>query len=380
MSRKKVKFKGGAPTNDMKREWVSLQQTKLFNRDSELYTCVENSFGNLSPSKMFEAFSRLCMVRDDRILHQILKTDFSEESNIGEELHRWMLSDEKRMAYIDDKSSLIEVKSINVQVFYIYLQLLDSKKLVDMREQEDAIVSSNKGFSLIVEYEIKLKHIYAHYDKKKQDEIMKKIVEHELAENYELNHLNEQFGNEVAIKMIGLVLIDNFKVPIKYIKEKDTLFYIENFREEDYKDEIHKSIQETMSFYSTTAAHSSKYHTVKVNPKKPSKYYEELFEQLQLNLSIDTQEINRTYDTVVSHNSTQKHLAGKIVDLLYIYDNRIFGFSSTWIIGQLTDYWKNQRPEYWRKKKALHHSMSRSTYYKYQKVITNFIDNKYYKL
>ncbi len=68
---KVAKNKGGAPTREKKEQWLRLQETGLFNRSSSSYINIEKALDELSPARAFEMFSRLCMIRDSRYIHQL---------------------------------------------------------------------------------------------------------------------------------------------------------------------------------------------------------------------------------------------------------------------------------------------------------------------
>ncbi len=97
---------------------------------------------------------------------------------------------------------------------------------------------------------------------------------------------------------------------------------------------------------------------------------------LQMDLDINTDLHSKTFNKVLAHNTSQKSIAGKMTDLLYIYDNHLYGYSIAWTIDEITSYGRETKPKYWESKTI----MSRSTYSTYKKIIDNFIGNKRYKL
>lgn len=404
------KNKGGAPTKEKKVLWEQLHKTGLFHRNSSTYINIEKALDELFPAQAFEMFSRLCMIRDSRYIHELKQTisyTVEEKENfllrIGENriLHNlrpinykfnldFPKKDSKKEVTldtiiepsVDSECHLInldievnQLKEHSFEVYSIYLILSESNSIVNLLNVGKNFTSDdNLNFS--IRSEIKLKHIFDEYPEGAQRDIFAVCLDRELCENREFKELYEKMDGSIeAKKLIFSILKEHYLIDLNLLKNPDNLFYLPNFDTEDNKEFITKTVEEDMTTYSTTTIHSGKNIYLRVNPDKPLEHYQEMFKLLQMDLDINTDLHSKTFSNVLAHNTLQKSIAGKMTDLLYIYDNHLYGYSISWTIDEITSYGRETKPEYWESKTI----MSRSTYSNYKKIIDNFIYNKRYK-
>ncbi len=401
--------KGGAPTKEKTALWEQLHKTRLFNRSSFTYVNMEKALDELSPARAFEMFSRLCMIRDSKYIHELKQTlpasnekDFfllriaekktlsnlsrsncKLESNLPEKYKQDEVTldtivepfrDQYRHANCN--TEVIQLKELSFEVYSIYLLLSNSNNIVD-NLNNDKLLSSNTEQNFSIYSEIKLKYIFNQYSEEAQKDIISVCLDKELHENSEFKELYDNSGRSASTKeLIFSILKEHYPIDLNYLKDPDHLFYLPGFDIKENKEFITKTVEEDMTAFSTTTIHSGKNIYLRVNPDKPLEHYQEMFKLLQMDLDINTDLHSKTFNKVLAHNTSQKSIAGKMTDLLYIYDNHLYGYSIAWTIDEITSYGRETKPKYWESKTI----MSRSTYSTYKKIIDNFIGNKRYKL
>jgi len=371
------KNKGGAPTKEKKALWEKLHKTGLFNRSSSSYINIEKALDELPPAKAFEMFSRLCMIRDSSYLH-LLKQDLSSFDKDKEEWFLWTIGEERILSnkrFEACRNKLKQIKEISLEVYGIYLLLSASNNIINIWKDGKQFTSDD-DLNFSIKSEIKLKHIFNLYPREQQSKIISACINREKTENIGfneiLNNLSESIFTE---KLIFSILKEYYPIDLNYLKDPDHLFFLPSFDIKDNKEFITKTVEEAITTYSTTTIHSGKNIYLRVNPDKPLEHYQQMFKLLQMDLDINTDLHSKTFSNVLAHNTSQKSIAGKMTDLLYIYDNHLYGYSIAWTIDEITSYWREKKPKYWESKTI----MSRSTYSTYKKIIDNFIDNKRYK-
>ena len=278
--------------------------------------------------------------------------------------------------FSDYSDVLKQIKKLSFEVYGIYLLLSDSNNIVDTLNN-DKLFGSDTDPNFSIYSEIKLKHIFNQYSEEQQKDIIAVCLDNELYENSEFEELYDNNGGSERIEeLIFSILKEHYPINLNLLKDPNNLFYLPHFDTEEHKAFISRTVEEDMKAYSTTTIHSGKNIYLRVNPDKPLEHYQEMFKLLQIDFDINTNLHSKTFSNVLAHNTLQKSIAGKMTDLLYIYDNRLYGYSIAWTIDELTSYWREKNPQYWKTKTMI----SRSTYSTYKKIINNFIDNKRYKL
>lgn len=403
--------KGGAPTKEKKALWEKLHKTGLFNRSSSFYANMENALDELSPAQAFEMFSRLCMIRDSRYIHELKKTSsytVEEKENfllrIGENkilrnLHsnNWKtdlnlskehsheevtldtiieLSSDSRQDIVNCNTEVKQLKELSFEVYSMYLILSESNSIVNLLNGGMRFTSKD-DFNFSIRSEIKLKHIFDEYSEEAQRDIFAVCLDRELFENGEFKKLYKGTDGSTEVNtLIFSILKEHYLIDLNLLKNPDNLFYLPGFDTAHYKSFITRTVEEDSTVYSTTTLHSDKNIYLRVNPDKPLEHYQEMFKLLQMDLNINTNLHSKTFSKVLAHNAEQKSIAGKMTDLLYIYDNHLYGYSIAWAIDEITSHWREAKPEYWKTRTI----MSRSTHSNYKKIIDNFISKKRYKL
>ena len=403
--------KGGAPTKEKTALWEQLHKTRLFNRSSFTYVNMEKALDELSPARAFEMFSRLCMIRDSKYIHELKQTisytieekkyflrkidedrilhnlhpinykfnlDFPKKHNQKEVTLNTIIepSADSECHLINSDTEIRQLKELSFEVYGIYLILSGSNSIANLLNAGKGFTSDD-DLNFSIRSEIKLKHIFDEYSKESQRDIFAVCLDKELYENREFKELFEEMdGFTKAKELIFSILKEHYLIDLNLLKNPDNLFYLPSFDTENHKAFITKTVEEDMATYSTTTIHSGKNIYLRVNPDKPLEHYQEMFKLLQLDLDINTDLHSKTFNKVLAHNTSQKSIAGKMTDLLYIYDNHLYGYSIAWTIDEITSYGRETKPKYWESKTI----MSRSTYSTYKKIIDNFIGNKRYKL
>ena len=124
-----------------------------------------------------------------------------------------------------------------------------------------------------------------------------------------------------------------------------------------------------------------------VNLDKPAEYIKEMliaikpiWQEYNRHLGIDNsskeaQSLFELRNEIMATNQ-QKTLAGKLTDILYVYDQKVFGFTNKRIQNNLASYWKAFHPKLWKKGTSTVSSSTIHTYYSYAK---KMIDEEYFK-
>ena len=397
--------KGGRLTNDKEILHKKLHALDLFNRDSPAYITIEKELDKLAPARAFNLFCHYCARRaHGGTYDRAYKLDSSCVPE-GKKSFRVRVAVENQQCILDAGivrfagkpeydslfSSLSKLHEIDERTFVTYMELL----YIDYMTSHDTDISTTNDFSFELTSSFSWGYLSNYYSEEQQERIYEHIFNEHLQMSEALQEIYEASFDKKSLKALhALMLLDRQRVNVTdvtnnikspyYLKDRSALeisLKVNRYRDITYNvSELPpKNSSKPMSYDPDAILH--------VNMHRPVKYIEEILsvikdDWVENNSFLGIKEQKKEFEhqksklekDVMRFHKKQKTLAGKLTDLLYVYDCRMFGFTNPWTRDQLHKYWKKKKP-----KGGHGDSMSSSSHTNYLKLISTMIDKEYYK-
>lgn len=385
-----TKNKGGAPSVPKKKLTKDLQSLALFNRDSSVYVTIESELEALTPAKAFDLFCHYCAKRDKPDAYALVE----------DMPHRLKKIVQRRKNMLPATKDLIKpLKKLSELSEHIFVNYMDLHCL-DYTLSNNNDDSSNNNFSFDISASFSWGYISHYYSEEQREKVYEHIFNEHIQLSEELKVIYENTSDKASVKALHtLLILNNQKVNITdvtdnmmspfYLEDRNKL---ESMLKVDRYSDVEYAVSELAPKNASKAISYKPNATIQLNMDKPIEYIEEMLFALKddwtkNNSSLMGKELVATPKnkkhapdtvglrrTVMRFNKKQKTLAGKLTDLLYVYDCRKFGFTNPWTTDQIYGYWKKKIP------KGKHgDSMSSSTHNNYLQLINIIINQKYYK-
>jgi len=374
-----INSKGGAPSIEQRKLEKQLADTDLFNRGSEVYIFIEKELSALTPAKAFDLFCHFCAKRS-------LGNPYEDAKEYPKLLENIVENRKNQLPFNILSDKLKKLCSISENVFVNYVDIHGYTSMT--RNFND---SNNYKFSISASFSLGFLSNY--YSDTQREKIYRSIFDAHLNSSHELQEIYNSSSDKPSFVALHTLLIlnnqrisvedvtDNIKSPF-YLKDRESLLL--QLQVDRYRD-IEYTVSELAPQDASRPITYKPNANIKLNIEKPIDYLQEMLYVLKKDWSdnnslLGVPEQKEKHDfikfrqKVMSFNKKQKTLAGKLTDLLYVYDCRRFGFTNTWTTDQIYRYWRKTRP------KGEHgDSMSSSTHSNYLQLINTMINQRYYK-
>lgn len=380
----KTRTKGGNLTKEDRELQKKLIDLGLFNRKHYIYLRIEKELQKLSdlnaPAKMFDLFLYYCSKRYQGKFTQELYADSEVAKSRQEELLI-------RFQLARKHSRIQKLATYSSSIFFFYATAFMEEYLslaVPQRKR------SSNMYSFEVTTSVELSTIVPYYSKKQLEKIYTYLLQEHRAVDLEFNTIFEQSTDKESLKNMHKLFITQVKkVEIDdvinilaspfYLTEKEREPLMAMLQRERYRPLEYKFVEKTMNYKPSVS--------LMVNLDKPTEYIKEMLFAIKpeweryneyLNISNNSQESQMLFELRKNIMATNQHktLAGKLTDILYVYDQKVFGFTNTRIQGELGRYWKHCHP---RLSKKGTQSSSTSTIHQYFSYAKKIIDEQYFK-
>ncbi len=378
----KVRTNGGNLTREDRALQVKLIELGLFDRQHSLYLHIEEELQKLSdanaPSKMFDLFLHYCSKRRKGKFAQNLYA-----TSEGTARQKTQLLTRIQSLTEDVKIPMLAVYSSPIFFFYATAFLEEYIMLSTPHRPSNM-------YSFEVTASVFLSTILPYYSKEKIEAIYLSLLQKHRDADPEFNIIFKQsVDKESLIKMHRLFISQVKKIEIDEVinmidsplyltpKEREPLMAM--LQKERYRPLEYKFVEKAMNYKPNV--------NLMVNLDKPADYIKEMIVAIKpewekyndhlsiINNSEESKILFKLRNKMMSTNK-QKTLAGKLTDILYVYDQKVFGFTNTRIQDELAKYWKHFHPKLWKKGTS---TSSTSTIYNYYSYGRKMIDEEYFK-
>jgi hypothetical protein len=281
------------------------------------------------------------------------------------------------------------LKELSESVFQLYLDF-HYLNYVDAEAHKSDINS----YRFRITATIKLASIFDLYTTDEQHTIYSYLIEEYKKQNFKVANIYENSEDHTSLnELIMIFVLEQYHVDIEdvtnnlrspfYMKDRalmEDVLYRNRYEDVHYTaSEISTSIVSKAITYKPRAS-------ILINMDRSSSHVQEMISSLRddwvetsrvlkvPDIEIDIKTMQDLRDKAMSYKRNQKTLSGKLADLLYVYDMKKFGFTNSFIINEISQYWNRRKPK---NTKDFH--MSTSTLHAYYQLTENIIDQRYYK-
>lgn len=403
----KSRKQSGTLTKEAREKQEKLINLGLFDRSHALYLYIEQELqwlnDNDASAKMFDLFLSYCAKRhkclplkEDGILQKQISA--SQSSQTPKEFEALMQQRKqqsllKSVRYSIEHTSSKAVKALEELMEYSP-SIFDFYAFVFMEEYPIAYSRyprTKSTYTFDVLTTISLSTILPHYSTEQRENIYEYLLQEHKNHDPAVNAIFEHSSDTESLNQMYRLFIDKTqKIDIEdVINNIDSPFYL-NPREREtlmgmLKRERYRPLE--YKFTERIMNYSPKVN-ITIDLNKPANYIDEMVSQLKpiqeefnknLGIEINTPkesiELARLRDDIITTNQ-HKTLAGKLTDILYVYDQKTFKFTNARIQKQLSNYWKSYHPKLQKKKVQTVSTSTIHTYFGYGK---KMIDEQYYK-
>ena len=376
---------GGAPSQEEKAFHKKLQALDLFNRDSLVYSYIENELQALSPAKAFDLFCHFCARRDTHDGYLLADYSSHRQKIIVNQMKQ-MLDSQKN----DLTEPLNRLYTLSEHIFVNYMEIL----YYDYGLLHNQNITKTNNFSYNITASFSWGYLSPYYDETQRIRIFDYIFNNHMQSSEELRLIYEKSSDKASLKSLhALLILNNQRVPIvDVVSDPTSPFYLEdrvsldtNLKITRYED-IEYFVEEKQPKNSAKPYSYKPNATIHINMHKPISYIQEMLSFFAedwtnnndllglVEADISNEDKQELRKKIMSFHRRDKTLAEKLTDLLYIHDCRQFGFSNTWATANITKNFNKKR-----KKGSQLKVMSSSTFYDYLKLVNKIINEKYYR-
>ncbi len=380
--------KGGAPNKKTRVLHEKLEDLGLFDRKGKVYMTIEQELESLTPARAFDLFTHYCARR--------AKFELAYENAANSSKDRLRHTIQLRIIMLD----LIDRVDPDLKILLDKLHHYDEALFVrymDIHAYDYALsknpnIESTNNFAFEITATFSWNFIAHFYSEEQQAKIKETIFEEHLFQSSELQHIYKTSKDKESIKKYhAFLLMGNQRVSIEdvtthirsiyYLKDRALLehaLYKDRYRDIKYQ------VKEVLPKNSAMPSSYQPNVLLSLNMNKPIDYIQELLSTLKIhwreindNLGSESSkykisEIEEVRSKIMKFQKNKRTLAGKLVDILYVYDCKQFGLTNPFIIKNLTSRWHQN-------KRGHQETVSLSTINIYHKLGMHLINQKYYK-
>ncbi len=378
---------GGAPNKKTRALHKKLEDLGLFSRTGKVYMAIERELESLTPARAFDLFTHYCARRAK------LENAYENASLNKDRLDHTIQHRISMLALIervnpDLKILLNKLYNCDEPIFVRYMDIHH----YDYHTSQSSHISSTNNFEFEIWATFSWIFISPFYSEEEQAKIQETIFNAHLSENSELQHIYETSTDKDSLKKYhAFLLMDNQRVNVAdvtdnmnnifYLKDRNLLegaLYRDRYRDIKYQvyEILPKSSAKPISYQPNAM--------INLSINRPIDYIQELLSALKVHWQESNRDLGsnskissklhlaEVRDKIMRFQKKKKTLAGKLVDILYVYDCKQFGLTNPFIIENLTLRW-------YRKKRGHQETTSTYTINIYHKLGKHMIDKKYYK-
>ena len=380
----KVRTNGGNLTKEDRALQDKLIELGFFDRQHNLYLYIEEELQRLedanAPSKMFDLFLYYCSKRRKGKFAQDLYVTLLEKKR-----QQTQLLTQIQSLRIDTRIQKLAEYSSSIFFFYATTFL---EEFIMLSTPQHARPSNLYSFSVTAS--VALSTILPYYSETQIESIYTFLLQEHRNTDLKFNMIFEQSTDKKSlIKMHRLFMCQVKRIEIDEViniiaspfyltpEEREPLMAM--LQRERYRPLEYKFVERAMNYKPNI--------NLVVNLDKPADYVQEMIAAIKpewekynshldiINNSKESKILFKLRNKMMSTNK-QKTLAGKLTDILYVYDQKVFGFTNARIQNELAKYWKHFHPKLWKKGTT---TVSTSTIYNYYSYGKKMIDEEYFK-
>ena len=377
---------GGAPSKKTRALHKKLEDLDLFARTGKVYMIIEKELESLTPARAFDLFTHYCARRAK------LENAYENTSRNKDRLTHTIQRRISMLDSLEDKDHdlgilLKKLYNYDKSIFVRYVDI----HLYDYTLLQSSHINSTNNFEFEISTTFSWAFISHFFSEQQQAKIQESIFNTHLSENSELQQIYETSTDKDSLKKYhAFLLMGNQRVDIADVTDNmNSIFYLKErtrlegaLYRDRYKD-IEYQVHELPPKNSAKPISYQPNAMISLNINRPIDYIQELLSALKdhwqesnEDLGSDSKNYSESHlakvrDKIMKFQK-KKTLAGKLVDILYVYDCKQFRLTNPFIIKNLTSRWH-------RKKRGHQQTTSTHTINAYHKLGKQMIDKKYYK-
>jgi hypothetical protein len=357
---------------------------------SDAYLSMEHAMESVDSEQTFTLFCNYCAKRD------LPSKKNDDEDALGVFMHdRRMREYQNKLQILShlssfkDMNGISRLKELSESIFQLYLDFHYLNYAADAQTHK----SDTNSYRFRITATIKLASIFDLYTTDEQQTIYSYLIEEYKKHNKVANIYENSADHTSLDELIMIFVLEQYHVDIEdvtnnlrspfYMKDRAAM---ENVLYRNRYEDVHYTASEISTSIVSKAITYKPRASILINMDRSSSHVQEMISLLRddwvktshdlkvPDIEIDIRTMQDLRDKAMSYKRNQKTLSGKLVDLLYVYDMKKFGFTNTFITNEISRYWNKRKPK---NTKDFH--MSTSTLHAYYQLTENIIDQKYYK-